>query len=86
MRPCHHDSTCFLSALRGARNGIYYGAKIRFMHAVVMTILFKTVIFLTSRNPLRKKWLIFYNSLMNMPKIWEFSYFFTNIWFVYRTD
>ena len=33
-----------MSSIRGARNGIYYGAKIRFMHAVVMTFLFKTVI------------------------------------------
>jgi len=32
-----------ISSLRGARNGIYYGAKIRFMHAIVMTFLFKEV-------------------------------------------
>ncbi len=38
--PCPHKS-CVLSSIRGMRNGIYYGAKIRFMHALVMTFLFK---------------------------------------------
>lgn len=38
--PCSHKS-CTMSSLRGLRNGIYYGGKIRFMHALVMTILFK---------------------------------------------
>lgn len=37
---CAHSS-CVMSSLRGARNGVYYGAKIRLMHALVMTILFK---------------------------------------------
>jgi len=32
-----------MSSLRGARNGVYYGGKIRFMHAIVMTFLFKKV-------------------------------------------
>lgn len=31
----------WISTLRGLRNGIYYGGKVRFMHALVITILFK---------------------------------------------
>lgn len=31
-----------LSILKGFRNGVVYGAKVRFPHALVMTILFKT--------------------------------------------
>ena len=30
----------FLIILRGIRNGFYYGAKVRFMHSIVMAILF----------------------------------------------
>jgi peroxisomal membrane protein 4 len=30
-----------LAVLRGLRNGIYYGAKVRFPHALVMTLLFR---------------------------------------------
>ncbi len=30
-----------ISSLYGLRNGLYYGAKIRFFHALVMTFLFK---------------------------------------------
>jgi hypothetical protein len=37
---CPHDS-CILSVLRGFRNGVVYGCKIRFPHALVMTLLFK---------------------------------------------
>lgn len=37
---CPHDS-CIQSSFRGLRNGLYYGAKIRFVHSLVMTILFK---------------------------------------------
>jgi peroxisomal membrane protein 4 len=37
---CDHNS-CILSALRGLRNGMYYGGKIRLIHSLVMTILFK---------------------------------------------
>lgn len=37
---CNHEN-CLLSALRGLRNGIYYGGKVRFTHSLVMTILFK---------------------------------------------
>lgn len=37
---CNHQS-CFLSSLRGLRNGLYYGGKVRFTHALVMSILFK---------------------------------------------
>lgn len=38
--PCLHTS-CTLSAFRGLRNGIYYGGRIRFMHSIIMSILFK---------------------------------------------
>ena len=44
MQICKHEASCLSSAVRGARNGIYYGAKIRCMHALVMTFLFKKVI------------------------------------------
>lgn len=37
---CPHTS-CLLSVLRGFRNGAVYGAKIRFPHALVMTMLFR---------------------------------------------
>lgn len=35
--PAYHD---YLGILKGARNGLVYGAKIRFPHALVMAILF----------------------------------------------
>ena len=37
---CPHDSW-LLSVIRGFRNGVIYGAKIRFPHALVMTFLFR---------------------------------------------
>jgi peroxisomal membrane protein 4 len=37
---CDHDN-CIISAFRGLRNGLYYGGKIRFVHSLVMTLLFK---------------------------------------------
>lgn len=37
MDPLYVD---VLKVLRGARNGFYYGAKVRFMHSLVMAILF----------------------------------------------
>lgn len=37
---CPHSS-CLLSILRGFRQGVVYGAKIRFPHALVMTALFR---------------------------------------------
>ncbi|KAI9484169.1 MAG: peroxisomal membrane protein 4 [Benjaminiella poitrasii] len=39
LDPNLHD---LLSILKGFRNGVVYGAKVRFPHALVMTILFKT--------------------------------------------
>lgn len=36
---CEHES-CIISSLRGLRNGLYYGGKIRFIHSLVMEILF----------------------------------------------
>lgn len=38
---CSHES-CFLAVLRGFRHGAWYGAKIRFPHALVMTFLFRS--------------------------------------------
>ena len=35
------DPSFLVSTLRGLRNGIYYGAKVRFMHSLVMTLLFR---------------------------------------------
>lgn len=35
------DVNSLLSVIRGFRNGIIYGTKVRFVHALVMTILFK---------------------------------------------
>lgn len=37
---CDHPN-CFFSALKGLRNGMYYGGKVRFVHSLVMTILFR---------------------------------------------
>jgi peroxisomal membrane protein 4 len=36
----HEHANCLISALKGLRNGIYYGGKVRFIHSLVMTILF----------------------------------------------
>jgi peroxisomal membrane protein 4 len=44
---CDHPS-CIISSLKGLRNGIYYGGKIRFVHSLVMTILFRS-------GPLKEK-------------------------------
>lgn len=35
--PALHD---YLAVLKGARNGLVYGAKVRFPHALIMAILF----------------------------------------------
>lgn len=39
LNPKYHD---LLSVVKGFRSGVVYGAKVRFPHALVMTILFKT--------------------------------------------
>ncbi|KAI8056331.1 Tim17/Tim22/Tim23/Pmp24 family-domain-containing protein [Gilbertella persicaria] len=39
LDPKYHD---ILSVLKGFRSGIVYGTKVRFPHALVMTVLFKT--------------------------------------------
>mmetsp|Transcript_4703 Transcript_4703/g.7107 ORF Transcript_4703/g.7107 Transcript_4703/m.7107 type:complete len:146 (-) Transcript_4703:297-734(-) len=36
---CSHDN-CAISTLKGARNGFFYGSRLRFAHAFVMSILF----------------------------------------------
>lgn len=37
---CRHES-CPISSLKALRNGFYYGGRVRFMHSLVMTILFR---------------------------------------------
>ncbi|KAJ2847087.1 hypothetical protein IWW36_004030, partial [Coemansia brasiliensis] len=39
LDPRYHD---VLSLVKGFRNGVVYGSKIRFPHALVMTLLFRT--------------------------------------------
>lgn len=39
LDPAHHD---LLAIVKGARNGLVYGAKIRFPHALVMSLLFRS--------------------------------------------
>ena len=36
---CNHNS-CIISSLKGARNGFYYGSRLRFAHSFVMGVLF----------------------------------------------
>ena len=38
--PCAHKS-CIISGIRGLRNGLYYGGKVRFAHSIVMSLLFQ---------------------------------------------
>jgi peroxisomal membrane protein 4 len=40
-RLCDHPN-CWISAFKGLRNGMYYGGKVRFVHSLVMTILFRS--------------------------------------------
>ena len=37
--PCPHSS-CLIAAIRGARQGLYYGGKVRMTHSIVMQYLF----------------------------------------------
>ena len=39
LDPKHHD---LLAIVKGARNGAVYGAKVRFPHALVMVLLFRS--------------------------------------------
>ena len=39
-KTCGHES-CPISSMKALRNGFYYGGRVRFMHSLVMTILFK---------------------------------------------
>lgn len=41
LNPEIQDPGFVISTLRGLRNGIYYGGKVRLMHSLVMTLLFK---------------------------------------------
>ena len=39
QRCCNHNN-CVVAIIRGARNGFYYGSRLRFAHAFVMGVLF----------------------------------------------
>jgi hypothetical protein len=39
LDPANHD---WLAVVKGLRNGIVYGAKVRFPHALVMSLLFRS--------------------------------------------
>lgn len=59
-----------LRLLKGARNGFYYGAKVRFMHSFVMFILFRKK---TVREELIK---IVTNALQHGTKLAKFVFLF----------
>ena len=59
---CNHDS-CITSAFRGLRNGIYYGAKIRFIHSLIMTFLFRQD---TLKNKLKSIFTLTYEHSKNL--------------------
>ena len=48
LDPAHHD---LLAIVKGARNGLVYGAKIRFPHALVMSLLFRSGRSVGGRSP-----------------------------------
>ncbi|CAM0140563.1 hypothetical protein VKS41_006582 [Umbelopsis sp. WA50703] len=58
LDPKYHD---ILTIVKGLRNGIVYGAKVRFPHAVVMTFLFKS-------GPLRDKIRFIFNATKQHAK------------------
>lgn len=35
-------SSCIIAAVKGLRQGIYYGGRVRFAHSIVMQLLFGT--------------------------------------------
>ena len=37
------EITDVIKVLKGLRNGVYYGGKVRLVHALVMTLLFKSI-------------------------------------------
>lgn len=37
------DINDVIKVFKGLRNGVYYGGKVRLVHALVMTLLFKSV-------------------------------------------
>lgn len=49
LTPEYHD---LLSIVKGFRNGLVYGAKIRFPHALVMTLLFRRSKYVSTPDPL----------------------------------
>lgn len=45
-----------LSALKGLRNGVEYGSRVRFVHSLVMTFLFKSFNSQTIKAIVRNAW------------------------------
>lgn len=69
---CSHSS-CFLSALKGLSHGVQYGAKVRFVHAIVIMILYgrgdfkkrlQTILTLTKEHTLRLGAFVFLYKLL----------------------
>jgi|JI6StandDraft_1071083.scaffolds.fasta_scaffold566591_1 peroxisomal membrane protein 4 len=58
-----------VSVLRGLRNGIYYGGKVRLVHAFVMMLLFKTI----SKSEIKNIFKLGYEHARNLG-IFVFSY------------
>ena len=73
-----------LRLIKGARNGFYYGAKVRFMHSFVMFILFRKR---TVREEMVK---IVTNALQHGTKLAKFVFLFKAVVLlqqkVFRTD
>ncbi len=68
---CDHPN-CLISSLKGLRNGLYYGGKIRFIHSLVMTILFRS-------GPLKEK-------LLSILKLtWEHARNLGSFVFMYKS-
>ena len=59
-----------LRLLKGARNGFYYGAKVRFMHSLVMFILFR------KRGVVEELKKIFSNAIQHGTKLAKFVFLY----------
>lgn len=70
--PCPHKS-CMISALRGLRNGIYYGGRIRLMHSLVMAILFRND---SPKNMLRE---VLINTYQHAKSLGLFVFFYKSL-------
>lgn len=57
------DPGFWISTLRGLRNGVYYGGKVRVMHSIVMTLLFKSG---SLKSKILNIWLMTYEHAKNL--------------------